>query len=983
MAQQESVRAVDLPALPELSESEIGPLIAGDWLTTVGPFLRDMSSSSSMWWDEVLNVAGALYRVWLNSEPMERLRLVPVAPPAFQRPPWLRIEQRGSVALLKAIPESLRSELVSQREVGSVSIIFKILRVYQPGGLGERTTLLKQLVDQKVPSALGEWLTSLRAWRRWLTRVQELEIQPPDPVLLLATLDRFAAGLAKHSSQVAFRLQVTRAALRVDVAPTENGIQQFAESLLAEGEATFHGGSTAPIKETVKVRALDGDGVGKEDGGKPRDGKEKVKDSADSKDQRDSKNVKFDSKNVRNDNKAGGSEKPVCRYFLSESGCKKGQKCSFPHEWKGISKQGRCWTCGSTQHMKPDCPVKDVPKVKKEVTDESKGKEVGGKNGENSGALPNNGTSATTFTPPTIQPSDDLVKEAVQLLKSLRPSVKAVNMRSVNPKDGPSRALLDGGATHVLRPAHSKAEFDRAIPIKVELAAGVTTLRQVETSGTLLTDFDTQTIVPLGKIVRLGYKVKWEGESFELWNPANKKVEVLLEAGCPTVELKVANHMIEELEKYEADMNRRVAALKAGNPGDLAPSVWRWLNDLRKMWPEVPDELIARVVPTGKWSGEQVPLNRRQRQRVLSSSSVILRLFSGPDQAWWKKQLDSNSRTVLCIDKSADAAQDLLSDHLTSFLAEVCEKGVVDVILGGPPCRTVSKLRFRRPGPPPLRARSGPERFALKDLSDSMRELAFGDAVLWMRQLWLYTLASAARNRLVLFLKEHPRDPEEYKTPNDPIEYPSFYAWPEWEEFRNRFDLKEVRLDLGALGHDRRKPTTLGTNIPLLFNLNGLSDHRARDQVVSTEASMEERSNQSRGWAAWPTRFKEEVVKAIIFELDAKCSASMEGDHAAVAKMTADQWKTHVWNDHVPFSKECTTCLRGAGKSRPHRKVPHPDAMTLSLDVCGPFRPGEDYRKKSRYFLVGVYAIPVKKTVDGADPLPQSLVETLATAEDP
>ena len=92
--------AVDLATLPELSESEIGPLIAGDWLTTVGPFLRDMSSSSSMWWDEVLNVAGALYRVWLNSEPMERLRLVPVAPPAFQRPPWLRIEQRGSVALL-------------------------------------------------------------------------------------------------------------------------------------------------------------------------------------------------------------------------------------------------------------------------------------------------------------------------------------------------------------------------------------------------------------------------------------------------------------------------------------------------------------------------------------------------------------------------------------------------------------------------------------------------------------------------------------------------------------------------------------------------------------------------------------------------------------------------------------------------------------------------------------------------------------------
>ena len=101
--QQETVRAVELPTLQELSESEIGPLIAGDWLTTIGPFLRDISASSSLWWDEVLNVAGALYRVWLNSEPMERLRVVPITPPAFQRPPRLRIEQRGSVALLKAM----------------------------------------------------------------------------------------------------------------------------------------------------------------------------------------------------------------------------------------------------------------------------------------------------------------------------------------------------------------------------------------------------------------------------------------------------------------------------------------------------------------------------------------------------------------------------------------------------------------------------------------------------------------------------------------------------------------------------------------------------------------------------------------------------------------------------------------------------------------------------------------------------------------
>lgn len=60
--------------------------------------------------------------------------------------------------------------------------------------------------------------------------------------------------------------------------------------MLAEGEATFHGGSIAPIKDTVKVKALDGDGGAKDDGGKPRDGKGKSKDTGDQKDTKDPKN---------------------------------------------------------------------------------------------------------------------------------------------------------------------------------------------------------------------------------------------------------------------------------------------------------------------------------------------------------------------------------------------------------------------------------------------------------------------------------------------------------------------------------------------------------------------------------------------------------------------------------------------------------------------------------------------------------------------
>ena len=52
-------------------------------------------------------------------------------------------------------------------------------------------------------------------------------------------------------------------------------------------------------------------------------------------------------------------------------------------------------------------------------------------------------------------------------------------------------------------------------------------------------------------------------------------------------------------------------------------------------------------------------------------------------------------------------------------------------------------------------AREGPERFALEGLTESQKkELAWGDAILWMRQLYPYYLAQQSREKKVVFLKE-------------------------------------------------------------------------------------------------------------------------------------------------------------------------------------------------------------------------------------
>lgn len=70
LTQQESVRASDLPQLPELHEGEVGPLMAGDWLTMVGPQMCDISTSAPVWWRRTMEVVGQAYQAWLTAEPL-------------------------------------------------------------------------------------------------------------------------------------------------------------------------------------------------------------------------------------------------------------------------------------------------------------------------------------------------------------------------------------------------------------------------------------------------------------------------------------------------------------------------------------------------------------------------------------------------------------------------------------------------------------------------------------------------------------------------------------------------------------------------------------------------------------------------------------------------------------------------------------------------------------------------------------------------
>ena len=84
----------------------------------------------------------------------------------------------------------------------------------------------------------------------------------------------------------------------------------------------------------------------------------------------------------------------------------------------------------------------------------------------------------------------------------------------------------------------------------------------------------------------------------------------------------------------------RLAALRGGEgPGIAAMSktTVEWLQRLRKLFPEVPAELLERVLPDDQFDPELLPWNRHVRRGLKKADEIILHLFSGPDERTWKE----------------------------------------------------------------------------------------------------------------------------------------------------------------------------------------------------------------------------------------------------------------------------------------------------------------------------------------------------------
>ncbi len=134
-------------------------------------------------------------------------------------------------------------------------------------------------------------------------------------------------------------------------------------------------------------------------------------------------------------------------------------------------------------------------------------------------------------------------------------------------------------------------------------------------------------------------------------------------------------------------------------------------------------------------------------------------------------------------------------------LRQLAVEGLVDAMVGGPPCATWSRLRFRRDGPRPLRYDWCP--WGRPDLRPQERHRIKEANACMLHSLALMEPTVQAGGLAVL---EHPDDPEE-----EPM--PSIWQTDEWKGFARRTGCTRRRFHQCCFGCASRKPTCLGNNV--------------------------------------------------------------------------------------------------------------------------------------------------------------------------
>ncbi|CAE7801443.1 unnamed protein product [Symbiodinium sp. CCMP2592] len=578
------------------------------------------------------------------------------------------------------------------------------------------------------------------------------------------------------------------------------------------------------------------------------------------------------------------------RFFLTDAGCTRGSSCTFSHNFNKKEKAGRCW-----------------------LTEGTSGGTTCGFNGDSYADL--------IFYYPTL--GSNFVASGVE---------NATVAHKCHPQTGRT-GLLDSGASHAFRTGTDE-ELRQADRVTVQLATGSEVTLAQNKGGTLLSvpakgNEDVSPIVPLGSLVQdLGCDLQWtRRRGLEIRHPQFGLIRPQVVGSCPLIGEACALVLIRELEEHKVRNLRESVR-------NTQKSLWMWNQE--KPWARHLEEFLGsgrradqlsalssedspfaslteaersalaeQVELTDKagWNYlKAIPCSRQRRKRMMTMP-WILHLYAGDGRgADPVFKVLEDSRVVVEVDIAKSLAYDLFKvSGVYRCLLWAAATGRLDGILGAPPARTEA------------------------------------DAQLLLKQLWLFTVAKAARasssGAPVFMVLEGSRVQKVIKATE-------FSRWP------------TVRASWGTV-------------------LDQLCLEEIDSNLVTNMVIPEPYPDTGDSSTKWTKEFKEVLVKAMelwwkapeglqvarwMKRLDADPKKFLEG----LSNEELQRWKTHVVNNHQPYDRRCKTCVTAKGTGRLHKRIRHPDVHCLSLDVVGPFRTKsvDPNHNDYRYFLVGAYTMP-------------------------
>ena len=963
---------VALPLLPDLKKGDAAgsALKFQDWLEISSSILADVSEHSGQWWEQILQMVGTTYGRWLAATPLERLQITPAGETSLCSGRWIRVNARIASMILTSMGDELKADAVAQRITQSVPrMVFRLFTVFQPGGSAERQDLLQRLQsprDSMKGESVEDALRVLQAWPRWVARCASMKMTPPDPQVLARGLMDLTSAFINSSPDAAFRTSMLRTSLRLDAQPDLEQVTSYQRHLQAELETLVNAGTMATATSTTspKVRAAEVAPPGKRDKG------------AD-----------------------------LCRHFAKPSGCKRGSRCNYSHSMAGMDKELRwkkCLACGSESHRQKECPV-NKPRTANPSTSSPSSASKNEKESSPSRPQPVSvqqlgapiaaGEGSSGIVPGVpwtleslIQATQQFVQAQPQPGQEERPSspektggsVKSLVVKDIRVSAmATTTALLDSGATHSLRAAKSKSEWANAEGVMVTLAGDSQLAMKMNEGGTLLLppqlaqgQSAAQTIVPLGELVRtLGYSLVWTPTKCILEDGEGNQIPLSTNAGCPQVReaealamiARLEDRKLEQLENAAMVTNDRVSmaamALRrswfdrlqgyvTGEGSEARQLALRALRDA-PFFQDVPGECLGGLVPEdlpgSGWEALKGVsfLSRPQRRRLLGAKKWVVHLFSGDPGHYEIAKLDRGDTVVLQLDIRNSRGQDITNPETWKMLMWGAREGRIDLVLGGPPGRAHGT-------------------WTKGGNCTNLRAWT-----LISRMMWLHSCAVAGRctrtanptyNKQVGFVLEHPGIPT-----NDEGEGTiggGFWETDFWKRFKEETGQIEVSFDQRAMGANRTNRTTLGTNILYMKGLDGVG---LDDNTATTDVCAE-----LSDYSVWSPG----LVNALVVGLH------LWSMSPRAYSMTPRQWKSHVDSNHLPYRRDCVTCVMAKGTGRRHARVHHPDSFVLTSDLAGPVRPGLDPTSKGttgkgiKYLLVARYVFPSEylKAYSGREP---------------